>query len=75
VKYGTELATEIRDLRKRKEKFGFERQKLQRKKEIEDISDHQFDLEKEIIDSKINETSAKIDELKARLNELKKVNK
>lgn len=75
VKIGTGLAAEIRDLRKKKEERGFERDKLQRKMEREEISQHQFEIESEELSREINETSSKIDELKSRLDELKRSNK
>ncbi len=75
VKSGTGLAKEIRDQRKKKEKLEFEREKLQRRLEREEITEDQFDSDNEDLKREINETSSKIDELKSRLNELKKVSK
>ncbi len=75
VKYGTELAAEIRDLRRKKEKLEFDVEKLQRKKAIEGISDHLFEMEKEKLDKQINETVANIDKLQIRLQEIKKAKK
>jgi chromosome segregation ATPase len=75
VKTGTELASEIRDLRKKREKLEFERERLQRQREREELPEHQFEIDKEKLDREINETSAEIDELKSRLNELKRSNK
>ncbi len=75
VKYGTELAAKIRDLRRKKEKLEFDVEKLQRKKAIEGISDHLFEMEKEKLDKHINETVANIDKLQIRLQEIKKAKK
>jgi chromosome segregation ATPase len=73
VKHGTELATKIRALRKKKEELEFERGRLERKREKEEIQEHQFEMDKEKLDREINDITSKIDEHKARLNELKKV--
>lgn len=75
VKHGTELASEIRDLRKEKEELEREREKLHRKMEREEISEQEFEAEREKIDTEINEMSSNIARLKSRLDELKKVNK
>lgn len=75
VKHGTEIATEIRDLRKKKEGLLSERDKLQRKMEREEIPQHQFEIEREKLDRDISEVSAEIDGHKSRLDELKRVNR
>jgi hypothetical protein len=75
VKHGTEIAAEIRDLRKRKEELESQKDKLQRKMEREEIPQHQFEIEREKLDREINEASTEIDGLKSRLDELKRVNR
>lgn len=75
VKHGTELAAEIRDLRRKKEELESGRVTLQRKKERKEVSQHQFEAGTEELDREIIETLLKIDELKSRLNELKRSNK
>jgi len=75
VKHGTELAGEIRDKRREKEELERELEKLHRTLDREEISQQDFDIEREKIDKEINETSSNIAGLKSRLNELKKVNK
>ena len=57
VKSGTGLAKEIRDQRKKKEKLEFEMEKLQRRLEREEITEDQFDSEKDDLKREINETS------------------
>jgi peptidoglycan hydrolase CwlO-like protein len=75
VKHAAELAGEIRGLRKGKEELERELEKLQRKVDREEISKQEFEVEREKIDTEINETSSNIARLKSRLDELKRSSK
>jgi hypothetical protein len=75
VKHGTGLATQIRDLRKKREELEFARESLQRKKERDEIEGERFEMENERLKRDISETSLRIDELKSRLRELKRANR
>lgn len=73
VKHGTELATEIRNLTRRKEKLELGIENLRKKKVAGEISDHTFELEKEKLHRQIDEIVANIDKLQINLKEIKKV--
>ncbi|MEE9474308.1 MAG: hypothetical protein V3V36_01405, partial [Candidatus Hydrothermarchaeaceae archaeon] len=73
VKHGTELATEIRSLMRKKEKLDFGIENLRKKKATGEIPDHTFESEKEKLHRQIDETVANIEKLQIKLKEIKKV--
>lgn len=72
VKHGTELAAEIRNLMKGKEKLELGIENLRKKKVRGEIPDHIFELEKEKLHRQIDEIVANIDRLQIKLKELKR---
>jgi len=72
VKHGTELAAEIRNLMKRKEKLELGIENLRKKKVRGEIPDHIFELEKEKLNRQIDEIVANIDRLQIKLKEIKR---